>query len=69
MSFTTFVETLSSTYAGTSHGVSPLLCISTAIFTAWHTASEEMEPIVNTPLSIASGRSVEVRTLTAGNLK
>ena len=43
-----------------------LACISVARATAWHTASEVIEPIVNTPLSIASGRSVDVRTETAG---
>ena len=66
MSFTTLVLTFSSVYAGTGYGSSPLACIVVASSTAWHTASDVILPIVNTPLSNASGRSVEVRTDTAG---
>ena len=54
---------------GTAQASSPFACIAVASSTAWHTASEVILPIVKTPLSIASGRSVEVRTETAGKWK
>lgn len=44
----------------------PSDCMSTAMRTAWIIASDVIEPMMNTPESMASGRSVEVRTDTAG---